>query len=168
MDRHLLDVHMLKSWTEALVYAQSICVCALKCELTCDSVHFCVPSPRCTGHWTPPPGPWGSSYQSWSGNGPHHFWHRGWCVPRSSPHLWCAPAARCPLPGGTLGSHWHHGSRWLQAPKSLFLLEKKTRFSPTWISNETLHKSDFLRQKHTSFALHMMYFLFFWGSFTFI
>lgn len=75
------------------------------------SVCSCIPSPHCTGHWTPPPGPWGSFCQHWSGSEPHRFWCTGWCGPRSFRHLWCAPAAHFPLPGGTLGSHWHHESR---------------------------------------------------------
>lgn len=92
------------------------------CSLICRSC-----SPRCTDHWTPPPGLWGSLSRRWSGSEPRHSWWTGWCAPRSSPHQWCAPAACFPLPGGRPGSHRLHGSRWLQAPKLLFLPRKKKK-----------------------------------------
>lgn len=108
------------------------CINACKSELTWQSLP--VPLPRCTGHWTPPPGLWGSSSQRLSGNEPPHSWWTDWCVPHSSPHQWCAPAACFPPPGGTPGSHRRHGSRWLQAPKMLFL-RMKQEHRLVWVSH---------------------------------
>ena len=159
------DCIFIFGWPVPLMFCRLNCqsmytfCCAHKHEFTCVPVRICGPSPRCTGHWTPPPGPWGSSSRRWSGNEPRHSWRTGWCVPRSSPHPWCPPAARCPPPGGTLGSHWHHGSRWLQAPKLLCLQKPKTKHKHTdyyvfhikWflstqhLLNENLYQSAFVK-----------------------
>lgn len=87
-----------------------------------------VSSPHCTSPGTPPPRPWGSSSQGWSGSETLLFWWTGWCGSHSSPRQWCAPAARSPALGGTLGSRWRHGSKWLRAPRLIFLgfFEKET------------------------------------------
>lgn len=86
-------------------------------------VNFTIHSsaPHCTSPGTPPPHPWGSSSQGWSGSETLLFWWTGWCGSRSSPRQWCAPAARSPARGGTLGSRWRHGSKWLRALRLIFL-----------------------------------------------
>lgn len=98
--------------------------------------HTCVnrvSSPHCISPGTPPPHLWGSSSRGRSGNETRPSWWTGWCGSRSSPRRWCAPAARSPAPGGTPGSRWRHGSKWLRAQKRIFLqIREGARMSGTF------------------------------------